>query len=182
MSINMNITANRELFSSLKIVNFKIRDKNEQRLRFVFEIDDYGFGNWRKPSSLQEPTELLEWLTVNIRSLQNQYPQVGHAVVKRSGNGYHNIFPTCPPLTMDEFQKLLLFFPFDPGWNGWSLIYGVATLRIGAKPIVRTVGNEFSRHLGSNISLAKPQIIRIIYPDGRIMYREEIERQFGYAI
>jgi hypothetical protein len=150
-----------------------------EQLLLRFEVDDYGKGGWRKPSSIIEPVDLLEWLTLNMRSLQNQCVKIGVCVIKRSGQGYHISFPNCPPLTMDEFNKFLLLVPHDIGWAWWSSQYGRATLRIGAKPIVSTVKGEFSKQLGTRIDLNKPQTIRLIYPDGTILRRKEIEERFG---
>jgi len=146
--------------------------------KLLFEVDDYGFGDWRKPSSLS-PTELLEWLILHIQSLQNIWSKIGHCVIKRSGNGYHCHFPSCPSLTEEEFNKIMTLLPKDVGWLYWTNVYGIATLRVSSKPVVSTLGDEFAKHLGTSISLGEPQIIRIVYPNGKIMYHKEIQQKYG---
>jgi len=149
----------------------------DQLFRFWFECDDYGYGGWRKPRGL-EPVELLELLEVYIRSLQNQFAFLGHAVIRRSGQGYHITFPQSK-VTWPQYKRLLQMIPHDVGWAWWSNVYGRSTLRIGAKPVVQVLGDEFSMQVGSSIDLNKPQPIRVIMIDGEVLCRREIERRFG---
>ena len=151
-----------------------------EKFKLFFELDDYGFSN-RKPKCLQEPVDVLEWLIIHIRSLQNQYPKVGQCIIKRSGNGYHCYLPDCPSLSEEEFQKIMLLCPHDVGWNFFNMTYGLSTLRIGEKPIVTAVkkGEGYTKRLGMSIGLEKPQVIRIVNLDGSVLCRKEIEERYG---
>mgnify|MGYP000588093433 CR=1 FL=1 len=153
-------------------------DMRNETFKLMFEVDDYGVGDWRKPCSLQSE-DLLEWLILHVRSIQNQWRKIGHCIIKRSGNGYHCHFPSCPPLSEACFNKIMALLPKDVGWLYWTNVYGVATLRISNKPVVSTCGNEFAKHLGTSVTLGKPQVIRIIYPNGKILYRKDIEQKYG---
>jgi len=144
---------------------------------FMFECDDYGFNGWRKPREL-EPNELLEWITIHVKSLQARFPMLGHAVIKRSGQGFHVVFPESR-VTMQQFNMLLTEVPHDVGWCYWTNVHGRATLRISAKPIVQTVNGENSKHLGTKTTLDKPQTIRLIHPNGLTLCRKEIVQRYG---
>jgi len=149
----------------------------------IAEVDDCGYGGWRKPGWVNEPLMLLDWIIVHVRSIQNQYPQIGVCSIRRSGNGYHMIFPRCIVHGVGEFEKMLQLLPHDVGWANWSCHYhGKATLRIGEKPIVKVVGNEFSRQLGIRVGREKSQTIRMVFPDGTILSRAEIESRYGDAV
>lgn len=155
-----------------------------QKYRLTFEVDDYGHNflcPLRKPKSIQDPTELLEWITIHVKSIQNMCPDVGVAVIKRSGMGFHGLFPECKPLTWDQYQAILMLLPFDNTWFGWSTVFTRSTLRINKKIVVKMSGDEYSKQLGSLIDTAKPQTIRLIFPPpySRIMYRAEIEELYG---
>jgi len=55
-------------------------------------------------------------------------------------------------------------------------------LRIGQKPIVKVVGEEYSHVLGVRVGLDVAQTIRMVFPDGTILHRSEIEKKYGKAV
>jgi hypothetical protein len=139
-----------------------------------FDLDDCGHYGWGSPLI----NDLFEDLVVAIRSLQTQCPKVGKVVLKRTMNGFHIIFPDSRlPFWLIDY--LTQKFPHDFGQLWWSRQHRRVTLRIGEKPIVKTATNEFSKRLGTQIIHDRPQTIRIIYPNGKIMYRKEIEERYG---
>ena len=121
---------------------------------------------------------LFEDLLVAIRSLQSQFPTLGKAVVRRTLKGYHVVFPDSKlPFWLVDY--LTRKCPHDFGQRFWSEIHQRVTLRISEKPITRTKGKNYNIRIAQRIIHDKPQTIRIIYPDGKILYRKEIEEKYG---
>ena len=159
-------------------------EKNQPLHRLMFDswsvmptsrkIDDCGRFGWDSPLI----NNLLEDLTIAIRSLQTQFPALGKAVIKRTLKGFHVVFPDSKlPFWMVDYltQKC----PHDFGQRFWSQMHQRVTLRIGDKPITRTKGRNYNVRIAHRIIRDRPQIIRIIYPDGKVLYRKEIEERFG---
>lgn len=139
-----------------------------------FDLDDCGHYGWGSPLI----NNLYEDLVVAIRSLQTQYPKIGKAVLRRTMNGFHVIFPESHlPFWLADY--LTQKFPHDFGQRWWSQQHQKVTLRISDKPIVKVVTNEFSKRLGIQTVHDKPQTIRIIQVDGTILCRREIEERYG---
>jgi hypothetical protein len=159
------------LFNNLIIVHVAVPPK-EHILKF--DVDDCGHYGWGSPLI----NDLLEDLLVVIRSLQTQFPQIGKVVLKRTMNGFHVKFPDSHmPFWLVKY--LTQKFPHDFGQLWWSSQHGRVTLRMNEKPVVKTVSGEHSKRLGLQIIHDKPQTIRILYPDGKIMCRKEIEEKYG---
>jgi len=149
----------------------------ERRIEFhklMFDLDDCGRFGWDSPLI----NNLLEDLIIAIRSLQTQFPALGKAVIKRTLKGFHVVFPDSKlPFWMIEYltQKC----PHDYGQLWWSQQHRRVTLRISEKPIIKTKGKNYNVRIARRIIHDRPQIIRIIYPDGKILCRKEIEERFG---
>jgi len=146
----------------------------EELHKLMWDLDDFGRWGWGSPLI----NDLLEDLIIAIRSIQTQYPEIGKAVIKRTLRGFHIVFPDSK-LPFWLVTYLTQKCPHDFGQCFWSQQHRRVTLRISEKPIIKTKGKNYNFRIARRIVRDRPQIIRIIYPDGKIMYRREIEERFG---
>jgi len=140
--------------------------------KLMFDLDDVGRFGWASPLI----NNLFEDLIIAMKSLQTQYPKIGKAVIKRTLGGFHVVFPETR-LPFEFMTYLTQKLPHDFGQLWWTQQHRRCTLRVGVKPIVKVA--KSNKTLGIKIMRDKPQTIRIVYPDGKILYRKEIEEKYG---
>lgn len=151
-----------------------------EKFRFFFEVDNFCHAGFRKPQYVNNSEDVLETLVIAVKSFQNRFPNVGHAVIKQTDNGFHVCFPQLELPSMNEYDMVLQNFPCDVHWRNWCRTKGEATLRVTRKAvIVKANGDEQSRCLGVKKSLFKPQTIRIIRVDGQMLCTKQIQEFYG---
>ena len=83
--------------------------------------------------------ENLLWSTpedaeIEAKRLQQLIPNLGKALIYRSDNGYHIIFPDAK-LTRQQVEAIITLSQAHKGWIYFSLLIQDCTLRISPKPV-----------------------------------------------
>ena len=94
---------------------------------------DWGDGwMWRTETPMWD--DLLPLVRMEAQRLGNMYPLGSKAVIKRSDDGWHLIFPEAR-LTKEEEETIMLMSKGSRGYVYFSCLIHDTTLRLSSKPM-----------------------------------------------
>ena len=87
---------------------------------------------WRTETPMWD--DLLPLVRMEAQRLGNMYPLGSKAVIKRSDDGWHLIFPEAR-LTKEEEETIMLMSKGSRGYVYFSCLIHDTTLRLSSKPM-----------------------------------------------